>query len=673
MDTSKVGVTDPLLGSGLYYGGDYNPEQWDRDTWLEDVELMQRARVNLVSVGIFSWSRLEIEEGKFDFDWLDEVLQLLYDRGVFVDLATATASPPAWLIKKDPTILPVDHEGRRLSFGARQSYCPNSISFRSAAASLVEHLVDRYSDFPGLRMWHVSNEYGCHVSRCYCEQCEKRFRIWLQRRYGSVELLNRAWGSAFWSQLYGEFDEISPPRIAPTFCNPTQQLDYFRFASDSIKELYEMEVEIIRRRSSKPITTNYMGFFKGVDQFAWRGIGDFVSLDSYPDPHAPEVHIDAAAGYDLTRSVAQGEPWLLMEQAPSAVNWRGINGVKKPGQMRALSMSAVARGANGVMFFQWRAAKAGAEKFHSAMLPHSGADSRIYREVVQLGEDLSKLSAVTASKVVAEVAIAFDWNNWWAIELDSHPTDHIFYLLAIRKFYGSLQRLGVTCDFVSPKDDLTGYKAVLTPNLYLCSQEFADRIASYVAAGGSVLGTYFTGIVDQNDHIVLGGYPGYLRELFGVVVEEFAPLRPGESFDFTITKSPTIHRGTIWSEVVKATTADVLATAVAPDGADDSFDCSTRGVLFENLYGAGRALYLSTEVEDEFLDLVIERLLGEDRELSSPRGVEVVRRGEFTFVINHGDDFEFALNRRCRDLLTGNTISEAVSLKRFDVLVLEDL
>ena len=667
------GLMAALVGDGIYFGGDYNPEQWDRTTWLEDVELMQQAKVNLVSVGIFSWSRLEVAEGSFDFSWLDEVLQLLYDRGIYVDLATATASPPAWLIKKDPTVLPVDHEGRRLGFGARQSYCPNSESFRRAASVLVEQLTNRYSNFPGLKMWHVSNEYGCHVSRCYCENCEVKFRSWLEKRYGSVDALNRAWGSAFWSQMYSDFSEVNPPRLAPTFANPTQQLDYYRFASDSIRELYEMEVEIIRRRSTKPITTNYMGFFKGVDQFAWRGIGDFVSFDSYPDPHSDEVHIDAAAGFDLTRSVAEGAPWLLMEQAPSAVNWRGINGVKKPGQMRALSLSAVARGANGVMFFQWRAAKAGAEKFHSAMLPHAGAESRIYREVKQLGEDLEKLSDVAGAKVSAQVGIVFDWNNWWAVELDSHPSDHIFYLLSIRKFYGSLQRLGVTCDFVSPTDDLSKYEAIVAPNLYMCSREFAGRLTKYVEDGGSILGTFFSGIVDENDHIVLGGYPGYLRDIFGVVVEEFAPLRSGESFDFSLANSPTLHKGSLWNEVVRATTANVLARSNEEERGELSSSEVTGGVLFENHFGNGRAIYLATDVEEDFLDLVMERLLGEDRNDRFGSGIELVERGRFTFVINHGDRVDFSLNRRCRDLLSGRVIEEAVSLNPYDVLVLEDL
>ncbi len=666
------GTLNPLIGDGLYFGGDYNPEQWDRETWVEDADLMRKARVNLVSVGIFSWSRIETSEGKYDFEWLDEVLNLLLDRGVYVDLATATASPPAWLIKSDPTVLPVDHDGRRLSFGARQTYCPNSESFRSAASRLVEELVIRYNDFPGLKMWHVSNEYGCHVSRCYCDNCAAKFRLWLQKRYGGIEALNHAWGSAFWSQLYGGFDEINPPRIAPTFANPTQQLDYYRFASDSLRELYEMEAAIIRGHSDKPITTNYMGFFKGVDQFAWRGVGDFVSLDSYPDPHAAQVHVDAAAGYDLTRSVAEGEPWLLMEQAPSAVNWRGINGVKKPGQMRALSLSAVARGANGVMFFQWRAAKAGAEKFHSAMLPHAGAESRIYKEVQQLGDDLTKLSGVASAKVSASVAIVFDWNNWWAIELDSHPTDHIFYLLSIRKFYGSLQRMGITCDFVSPKDDLSKYKAVVAPNLYLCDRDFAKSLTSYVDGGGALLGTYFTGIVDQNDHVVLGGYPGYLRDLFGVLVEEFAPLRPGDGFDFSLVNSPTIHRGTLWSEVVSPTTASVLAKSNDEVGVD-SLGVGQGGVLFENSFGRGRALYLATEVEDDFLDIVVERLLGDKFERSASEEVEVVERGQYTFVINHGVEVDFSLNHRQRDLLSGRVLEEAVSLKPYDVLVLEDV
>jgi len=384
----------------VLYGGDYNPEQWPEEVWKEDVRLMQEAGVNLVSLGIFSWAKLEPRPGEYDFAWLDRIVDLLHEGGVMVDLATATASPPPWLAKLHPESLPVTKDGVTLYPGARQHYCPSSTAYRERAAELVRRVADRYEEHPALAMWHVNNEYGCHVAECYCDASAAHFREWLRERYGDLGELNEAWGTAFWSQRYSNWDEILPPRTAPTFTNPTQQLDFRRFSSDALLECFEMEKEILREATPDvPITTNFMGFFKPVDYWKWAEREDVVSHDLYPDPADPAAHVGAAMTYDLMRSLGGGEPWVLMEQTSVRVNWRERNVPKKPGQMRLWSYGAVARGADGIMFFQWRASRAGAEKFHSAMVPHvKPEDSRSWKEVRQLGGELKKLDNLLGAR-----------------------------------------------------------------------------------------------------------------------------------------------------------------------------------------------------------------------------------------------------------------------------------
>jgi beta-galactosidase len=384
----------------VIYGADYNPEQWPEEVWDEDMRLMREAGVNLVSLGIFSWARLEPRPGEYDFGWLDRIISLLHENGVMVNLATATASPPPWLAKLYPESLPVTQDGVILHPGARQHYCPSSTAYRERASELVRRIAARYKDHPALAMWHVNNEYGCHVAECYCDTSAVHFRDWLQGRYGDLDFLNEAWGTAFWSQRYGDWDEILPPRSAPTFANPTQRLDFRRFSSDALLALFEMEKGLLREATPEiPITTNFMGFFKPVDYWKWAQREDLVSDDSYPDPSDPEAHIRAAMSRDLMRSLGGGDPWVLMEQTTVRVNWRERNVPKRPNEMRLWSYGAIARGAEGIMFFQWRQSKAGAEKYHSAMVPHIPTEeSKSWREVSRLGAELGKLDEVLGAR-----------------------------------------------------------------------------------------------------------------------------------------------------------------------------------------------------------------------------------------------------------------------------------
>ncbi len=662
---------------GLAYGCDYNPEQWPESTWAEDVQLMAEAGVSLVTVGVFSWARLQPAPGELNAGWLDKVLDLLGGAGIRVNLATATASPPPWLIAAHPEILPVTADGTRLAPGARQHYCPSAPAFRAAAADLAGRMARRYAEHPAVAMWHVGNEYGCHVPACYCERSAEAFRDWLRERYGRLGRLNEAWGGAVWSQDYTSWDQIAPPRTAPTFTNPAQQLDFARFSSDELLACYRAErAALLAHSPGKPVTTNFMGLFRPLDQFRWSAELDVVSVDSYPDPADPEAHLASAMLCDLTRSVGGGRPWLLMEQAPSAVNWRPVNVPKAPGQYRALSLQAVARGADAVLSFQWRAAATGAEKFHSGMLPHAGTGSRVWREVVRLGTDLRRLAPVAGQPVHAEAALLLDWENWWALELDSHPSSRLRLTELLGEFYRPLFEAGVNADFAHPGSDLSGYRLVVVPALYLVSDAGADNVRRYVEGGGTALITFFSGIVDPCDRVRLGGYPAPWCELLGLRVEELAPLADGVTV--LLEGRGETAGGGVACDGVPA--AGALAGRHRPARGGSPADLRPRATwravaaATEHEYGHGRAFYLGTLPDRATLGGLVRRVCrhaGLTLRDDLPRGVEAIRRGEYLFLISHVDQpVEVDIGARCLDRLSSAVVGPRAVLAPRDVLVL---
>lgn len=656
----------------MIYGGDYNPEQWSEAVWDEDVRLMREAGVNLVSLGIFSWAKLEPRPGEYDFGWLDRIITLLHENGVMVNLATATASPPPWLAKLHPESLPVTENGVTLHPGARQHYCPSSAAYRERAAELVRRIADRYKDHPALAMWHVNNEYGCHVAECYCDASAAHFREWLKTRYGDLGSLNEAWGTAFWSQQYGEWGEILPPRSAPTFANPTQQLDFRRFSSDALLELYEMEKEILREATPDvPITTNFMGFFKPVDYWKWAKREDVVSDDSYPDPSDPEAHIGAAMSRDLMRSLGGGDPWVLMEQTTVRVNWRDRNVPKRPNEMRLWSYGAVARGAEGIMFFQWRQSRAGAEKFHSAMVPHvRPEDSRSWREVSTLGAELGKLDGLIGARGEAQAAILLDWESWWAMELDSKPSSAVKMLEGIYSFYKPLFEANVPVDFAHPGSDLSSYRFVIAPNLYLVNDESVENVRRFVADGGTLLMSFFSGIVDARDHIRLGGYPAPFRELLGLRIEDFVPMAAGEKNRLD-TQDDGSYACELWADLIHLEGAEALASY------SDGFYTGTPAVT-RNVFGDGVAYYLGTRPEDRYTKLLLKSICeeaGVRPTVEAPPGVDAVRRktvdASFLFVLNHNEEaVEVRLPSPGRDLLAGTEHDSSLVLEPLGVAIL---
>ncbi|MFN7252274.1 MAG: beta-galactosidase [Anaerobacillus sp.] len=622
----------------ISYGGDYNPEQWERSVWQEDVELMKEAGVNMVSLGIFSWASLEKKEDDFSFEWLDEIMDLLHDNGISIDLATATASTPGWFVRKYPESLPVDEKGSRYAFGSRQHYCPNNFDLKRRIQVIVTKLAERYQSHPGLKMWHINNEYACHVSRCYCNTCANAFRTWLKNRYVNLEELNDRWGTRFWSQYYYEWEEINPPRMAPTFSNPGHELDYTRFMNDSIFQLYLTERDILRRLTPTiPITTNFMGPFKPLNYFEWAKEMDIVSWDSYPDP-TEGTPVTQAMWNDLMRSFRKGQPFFLMEQVTSHVNWRDINVPKSPGVMRAWSYATIGRGADGILFFQWRQSKAGSEKFHGAMVSHAPKEkSRTYQEVKQLGNELKKLEKITGSTIEAKVAILFDFENWWAFDLPSKPHNKINYIEQVQNYFRPFYEKNIPVDFVQPSDDLEQYDLVLAPLLYMVKQGEDKMLEQFVSKGGTLVVSFFSGIVDENDRVHLGGYPGPLRDLLGIYVEEFVPLAENECSTFS-SNNKEISCG-LWREHIHLEGANVLAAFK-----EDNF-LGRSPVITENQYGKGKSVYIGTDPERGYLSELLLELASEKNIsplLNVPENVEVSVRvskeKQFLIIVNHNDE-----------------------------------
>ncbi|WP_142057178.1 beta-galactosidase [Pseudarthrobacter sp. B4EP4b] len=619
---------------GIAFGGDYNPEQWPVSVRLEDLELMKEAGVSFLSVGIFSWALLEPAEGTYDFAWLDEVMDNLAGIGVKVALATATAAPPAWLVRKHPEILPVTADGTVLGPGSRRHYTPSSAVYRRYATGITRKLAERYKNHPALALWHVDNELGCHVSEFYGEEDAAAFRSWLERRYGNIDALNASWGTAFWSQNYGSFDEILPPAVAPSTLNPGQQLDFQRFNSWALMDYYRELVAVLREVTpGVPCTTNLMASSatKSMDYFDWAKDLDVIANDHYLVAADPERQIELAFSADLTRGIAGGDPWILMEHSTSAVNWQPRNQPKMPGEMLRNSLAHVARGADAVMFFQWRQSFAGSEKFHSAMVPHGGRDTRVWREVVDLGSALKRLAPVRGSRVESRVAIVFDYEAWWASEIDSKPSVDVKYLDLLRAFHRSLFLRGASVDMVHPSASLEGYDLVLVCTLYSVTDEAAANIAAAASAGATVLVSYFSGIADEKDHVRLGGYPGAFRDLLGVRVEEFHPLLAGTQLklsDGTISS--------VWSEHVHLAGAEALQTFT---------EYPLEGVpsLTKRSVGAGAAWYLATFPDREGIESIVDQLLEESGAApvaAADPGVELTRRRSddgrsFLFAINH--------------------------------------
>ncbi|MCI1936233.1 MAG: beta-galactosidase [Bifidobacteriaceae bacterium] len=650
----------PLRGETpvIWYGGDYNPEQWPEEVWDDDIRLMKKAKVSVVSLAIFSWARIQPGPDTWDFDWLDRIIAKLGSAGIAVDLASATASPPPWLTKLHPEILPRDARGDVVWPGARQHWRPTSPVFRTYAVEMCRRMAEHYKDSPVVVSWHVSNEYGCHNFFDYSEDAEAAFQQWCRARYGTIDAVNDAWGTDFWAQRMTDFDQIIPPRFIGegNFMNPTKLLDYKRFSSDALKAFYVAERDTLAEITpDKPLTTNFMVAGESVvlDYDDWAREVDFVSNDHYFTPGAR--HLDELAySASLVDGMARKNPWWLMEQSTSAVNWRTINHRMRPGELLRDSYAQVAFGADAVCYFQWRQSRAGAEKFHSSMVPHAGEDSHIFRDVCELGEGLEKLSqaGVVGSKLErSRVAVVFDGDSKWALEHTATPTQALQKWTEPLDWFSALLDAGVTADVVPLRGPWDEYDAVVLPTVYLMSEANAERVRAYVRGGGKVFITYASGISDEEDHIWLGGYPGAFRDVTGVRVEEFNPL--GDDFPGTDARVKLDNGATArdWVDVVTSVSAscEVLARYKAEE------DTGLNGIpaITLNQFGEGQAVYVGCKLGQKGIARSIAPLLAR-LGVAQSASTETAVNGDSMSVTRVGADghaYTFLFNRTRHNVL----------------------
>lgn len=670
--------------SKIAYGGDYNPDQWPRSVWEEDARLFKIAKVDIATVGVFSWALLQPDEQTYNFQWLDELMDHLDKNGIMACLATSTAAVPAWMAKKYPEVLRTDFEGREHKFGGRHNFCPNSPVYRKFSRQLAERLAARYGKHPALQVWHVNNEYG---GICYCDRCAEGFRVWLQARYKTLEALNEAWNTRFWGHTFCNWGEIYPPNILTEHmdshdANKTAfqpiSLDYWRFNSESLLKCFLNEKEVIKKFTPEiPVTTNFLGTQKQTDYFRWAEHMDVVSWDNYPRLDTPPSH--TAMRHDLMRGLRQGQSFMLMEQTPSQQNWQPYNSLKRPGVMKLQSFQAVAHGADAVMFFQLRRTRGACEKFHGAMIEHAGHENtRVFRECAELGSELTKLGdRILGARVPSRVAILFDWENWWAIEFSSGPSVDLKYLSEVQKYYDAFYSQGIQVDMVGVERSLESYDLVVAPVLYMVKPGLAKRIERFVESGGFFLTTFFSGVVNETDLVTLGGYPGELRDLLGVWVEEIDALPPGQLNRIILKDNAGLGVGEYTCELLFDLMHAEGAEVVAEYGED--FYCGMP-VVTKNQFGQGEAWYIGSSPDSEFLLALMRHLcLRKNIQpvLQTPEMVEVTKRvkggREYLFLLNHGCSVQSVNvgSEPLKDLLTGSILDGTIDIPAKGVRILE--
>lgn len=665
----------------MFYGGDYNPEQWDHETHLEDLRMFQLAGIDIATINVFSWALIQPDEVTYHFEGLDQLINSLYESGVYICLATSTAAHPAWMAKKYPDVLRVDADGRKRKFGGRHNSCPNSPTYRKYSEKIADKLAERYKDHPAVLVWHISNEYG---GDCYCDNCEKAFRVYLKERYQTLEQLNKAWNTNFWGHTFYDWDEIVlPSNLSEHWGNNNStfqgiSLDYSRFNSDSMLDCYRLEYDAIKKHiPDSVVTTNLMGFFKQLDYFKWAKYMDIVSWDSYPGLATP-VSFTAMA-HDLMRGLKDGQPFMLMEQTPSQQNWQPYNSLKRPGVMRLWSYQSVAHGADTIMFFQLRRSVGACEKYHGAVIEHVGHEhTRVFREVAELGKELQLLGDKTLDATVdAKVAIVFDWDNWWAIEKSSGPTVALNYVDQIHKYYAAFFRRNIQVDIVSVDTDISKYDIVLAPVLYMVKPCFAAKLEKFVEAGGTFLTTFFSGIVNESDIVTTGGYPGELRKLLGIWVEEIDALLPEQRNRMVMKEAYGDLQGDygcgMLCDLLHSEGAEIIA-----EYGDDFY--KGMPAVTRNTFGQGEAWYVASDPEDRFLDGLLGQLAATKNIaslLNTPEGVEVTARTkdgqQYLFVMNHNATAQsYELGKaEAHDLLTDRSLSGTIEIEGRGVQLLE--
>lgn len=627
----------------ILYGGDYNPEQWlDTPEILEqDIAYMKEAGINTVTLGVFSWAMLEPSEGNYQIDWLERIVGRLYKEGIATILGTPSGARPKWMSDAYPEVLRTEADRRRNLFGGRHNHCFTSPVYREKVRQINLVLGSRFASNPAVKMWHISNEFS---GECHCSLCQTAFRDWLRKKYKTIEELNQSWCTAFWSHLYTSFDQIESPSPLGESAVHGLNLDWKRFVTDQTADFVEWEIKALRETGAKqPATVNLMYDFQGLNYDKIAACVDVISWDSYPVWHKNEdieTALDNGLQHDYMRCLKH-QPFLLMESSPSSTNWQGVSKLKRPGLLTAASLQALAHGSDSVLFFQIRQSRGSSEKFHGAVIDHSGRnDTRVFREVKQLGADLGSLTEILGSRSDAEVALIYDIENRWAMQDAQGPrNDGMYYHESVMKSYTALRRLGLNVDVISEGQDIKPYKLVIGPMLYMFREGIEKKIRDFVEGGGQFVMTYWSGIVDESDRCYMGGTPYGLMDVFGLRRTETDGLYDGE------VNCMLPVSGEIMSGIYECRNlCDLLETkeAVSFMTYGSEFYQGT-GAAAKNKYGLGTAYYIGADVEQNFYEELYKTIVGDagiERIVDGniPHGLEVSSRKkegkEYIFIQN---------------------------------------
>jgi len=678
----------PKINTFLH-GADYNPEQWlDRpDILADDIKLMKQTHCNVMSVGIFSWAALEPTEGEFHFEWLDNILNNLSDNGISVFLATPSGARPAWLSEQYPDVLRVSSTRIKQLHGERHNHCYSSPNYRKKVSVINTKLAERYHLHPAVIGWHISNEYG---GDCHCEYCQQAFQTWLKEKYGSLDQLNKQWWSTFWSHTYSSWEQIESPSPIGENSVHGLNLDWKRFCTDRVTNFCQHEIRPLKKvNATLPVIANFMEYFYDYNYWELSKAVDVVSWDNYPLWHRDSDDVSLACYiamyHDLMRTLLD-QPFLLMESTPSQTNWQPITKLKKQGMHILSSMQAIAHGSDSIQYFQWRKSRGSVEKFHGAVIDHVGhADTRTAKEVTSVGHILNTISQVAGSGTKAEIAIIFDWESRWAMDNASGPRNQgLQYEQTVADHYRGFWEQGINCDIIEQLSDFSSYKVVVAPMLYLIKPGVAERIEEFVQRGGTLVATYWSGIVDQNDLCFLGGFPGgadsALRRTFGIWAEEIDSLYDQERVKFTIDKSVELGFSGEFEakhliEHIHLETAKSLATYTS-----DIFKDTP--AITQNNHGSGSAYYIAARTEHTF-NSQFYKYITEEYQITKivpdvPYGLSITSRYDdnhtYVFVMNflNKENIFVLPNTHWRNLITNETIqSDKIKINPYEVIVFQ--
>ncbi len=664
--------------TGILHGGDYNPEQWlDRpDILEEDIRLMKKAGMTSATLGVFAWSTYEPVEGEYHFDWLVQIMDKLYENGIYTILATPSGAKPVWLAKKYPEVIRVDAYGMKAHQGIRHNHCMSSMVYRQKVHQLLEEMVKRVRNHPGLLMWHISNEFN---GECFCPNCSKRFQTYLEEKFDhDIHKLNQAWWTTFWSHTYSDFSEIEPPFSNGETSIMGLNLEWQRFTTWNTNDYMKSEISYLKEVTPDiPVTTNYMQLFDGLDYHVMAKELDVISWDSYPRFHNDyetlgDTFARNAFDHAVMRSMKKDKPFMLMESAPGLVNWQEFNKMRRPGVHRLASMQAVACGSDTVQYFQWRKGRGSFEQYHGAVLDHLGKDdTRIFKEVEALGAELKRLEAVQGTLVKAKAAILFDWDNMWAIrDMKGLADTTKNYDRTCVEMYRAFLNLGIDADIVSSEDSLEDYSVVVAPMLYMLKNDIAAKMERFVKRGGQLLATYLTGYVDENQLCFLGGFPGNgLSEVFGVISEEIDTLYPKER-NAVVFADGSVEEVRDYAEMLRTKDVTVLGTYQKDYYKD-------MPAVTAHTYGDGVAYYVAARLDIPAMQKLFAKMLEQAGIACQalPEGIEKHTRAAegkvYEFYLNTSEETQKVEGCSGYDILADKLVEGTLSLEKYGVAIIE--